>query len=114
MDLSAWKAQLLKGAAELAVLVILDQRETYGLALLESIREVGGIEMSEGSIYPLLTRLQKEGKIRGRWVDDPEAAHPRKYYSLTPGGRAFLSEMLQAWDEFEAGMRILVSDGVRP
>ncbi len=93
MDLNAWKAQLRKGAAELAVLAVLDRTETYGL------------DLSEGSIYPLLNRLQKEGKIRGRWVEDAEAAHPRKYYALTDDGRALLAGMLDEWGLFVAGMR---------
>ncbi len=105
MDLNAWKAQLRKGAAELAVLAVLDRTETYGLDLLERIHAAGGLDLSEGSIYPLLNRLQKEGKIRGRWVEDAEAAHPRKYYALTDEGRALLAGMLAEWGLFEAGMR---------
>lgn len=105
MDLSSWKAQLRKGAAELVVLALIAERESYGLDLLEQIRLAGGLDLSEGSIYPLLTRLHKEGKIRGRWVEVEEAAHPRKYYQLTREGREALSEMLAEWSEFEQGMR---------
>jgi hypothetical protein len=78
MDLNAWKAQLRKGAAELAALAILERKESYGLELLERIQGTGGLALSDGSIYPLLNRLQKDGKIRGRWVEDPDATHPRK------------------------------------
>jgi PadR family transcriptional regulator PadR len=105
MDLNAWKAQLRKGAAELAVLATLDRKESYGIEVLEEIHRAGGLELSEGSIYPLLNRLQKEGKIVGQWVDDPDANHPRKYYALTPAGRRLLREMLAEWSLFEAGMR---------
>jgi PadR family transcriptional regulator PadR len=105
MELNAWKAQLRKGAAELAVLATLDRCETYGLDLLERIHAAGGLELSEGSIYPLLNRLQKEGKILGRWVEDSDAVHPRKYYGLTDDGRAMLAEMLAEWTQFESGMR---------
>jgi PadR family transcriptional regulator PadR len=112
MDLNAWKAQLRKGAAELAVLAVLDRKESYGLELLEGIHEVGGLELSEGSIYPLLSRLQKEGKIRGRWVEDPDATHPRKYYRLTAAGRALLTEMLAEWALFESGMRQLIGEEI--
>ena len=108
MELDAWRAQLRKGAAELAVLATLDRGESYGLELLERIHAAGGLELSEGSIYPLLNRLQKEGKIRGRWVEDPDAAHPRKYYGLTDEGRALLVGMLAEWAQFEAGMRQLL------
>jgi PadR family transcriptional regulator PadR len=109
MDLNAWKSQLRKGAAELAVLAALDRQESYGLELLERIHAAGGLDLSEGSIYPLLNRLQKEGKIRGRWVEDADAAHPRKYYGLTDDGRALLGEMLAEWAQFEAGMRHILA-----
>jgi len=112
MDLNTWKAQLRKGAAELAVLARLDQRESYGLELLEQLQTAGTLELSEGSIYPLLNRLRKEGKIRGRWVEDPDATHPRKYYSLTTDGRTLLSEMLAEWAVFEAGMRQILGQEV--
>ena len=105
MELAAWRAQLRKGAAELAVLAALGQRESYGLELLERLQAVGGLELSGGSIYPLLNRLQKDGKIAGRWVEDADAAHPRKYYALTADGWALLAEMLAEWAQFEAGMR---------
>jgi PadR family transcriptional regulator PadR len=113
MELNAWKAQLRKGAAELAVLAALEHDESYGLELLERINVAGGLDLSEGSIYPLLNRLQKDGKIRGRWVEDPAAAHPRKYYALTAGGRALLAEMLVEWVQFEAGMRQILGEEAR-
>src|SRR5688572_14716681 len=106
MDLNAWKAQLRKGAAELAVLAVLDREETYGVDLLERIQTAGGLDLSGGSIYPLLNRLQQDGKIRGRWVEDEDASHPRKYYALTKTGRAVLAEMVTEWAQFEAGMRM--------
>jgi PadR family transcriptional regulator, regulatory protein PadR len=112
MDLQAWKAQLRKGAAELAVLARLEQRESYGLELLEGLQATGTLELSEGSIYPLLNRLQKDGKIVGRWVDDRDAVHPRKYYRLTAAGRALLAEMLAEWAMFEAGMRLILGEEV--
>ena len=110
MDLTAWRAQLRKGAAELAVLAVLDREETYGVDLLERIQMAGGLDLSGGSIYPLLNRLQQEGKIRGRWVEDADASHPRKYYALTKTGRAILAEMVMEWAQFEAGMRMLLGE----
>ena len=112
MELSAWKAQLRKGAAELAVLAALHRSESYGVQLLERIHAAGGLDLSEGSIYPLLNRLQKDGKIRGRGVEEPEAVHPRKYYGLTDEGRALLAEMLAEWAQFEAGMRQILGEEV--
>jgi len=112
MDLGAWKAQIRKGAAELAVLAMLDQGECYGVELLEQIHSVGGLDLSEGSIYPLLNRLQKEGKIRGRWVEDSDATHPRKYYRLTRDGSKLLAEMTAEWNRFESGMRSILGENV--
>ena len=109
MDLTAWKAQLRKGAAELAVLVALAKGESYGLALLEQINEAGGLELSEGSIYPLLNRLQTEGKIRAWWSQDEGASHPRKYYALTEEGRALKNAMLAEWAQFQSRMEQLLS-----
>jgi PadR family transcriptional regulator PadR len=113
MDLAAWKAQMRKGAAELAVLATLDRGECYGVELLEQLNDAGGLELSEGSIYPLLNRLQKDGKIRGRWVEDPGATHPRKYYRLTKDGAKLLAEMMAEWNRFEAGMRSILGEEAR-
>ena len=112
MDLSPWKSQLRKGAAELAVLATLERKESYGVELLERIQSIGGLALSDGSIYPLLNRLQKDGKIRGRWVEDPDATHPRKYYALTAEGRELLAEMIAEWARFEAGMREVLGETV--
>ena len=67
--LTAWKSQLRKGAAELAVLSLLGHRESYGLEILNALSRGSSFEVSEGSIYPLLKRLETSGKIRSRWVE---------------------------------------------
>lgn len=108
MDIERWKAQLRKGAAELAVLAVLDQEESYGLAILDTVRGEGGLAISEGSIYPLLNRLEKAGKITARWVEEEDASHPRKYYALTSEGRAVLNEMKAAWHLFQRDMSTLI------
>jgi len=112
VDLAAWKAQIRKGAAELAVLATIERGECYGVDLLEQIHSAGGLDLSEGSIYPLLNRLQREGKIRGRWVEDADATHPRKYYRLTRDGSRLLAEMTDEWNRFESGMRYILAGEV--
>lgn len=108
MDIERWKAQLRKGAAELAVLAVLDREESYGLAILDTVRGEGGLSISEGSIYPLLNRLEKAGKITARWVEDDDASHPRKYYALTEEGRTALNEMKAVWQLFQRDMSALL------
>ena len=66
-SISSWKSQLRKGAAELAVLALLRRGEAYGLEILQALTHAGQLEISEGSIYPLLKRLEKGGKIQARW-----------------------------------------------
>lgn len=111
MELDAWRSQLRKGAAELAVLAVLREGESYGIQLLETIRDQAGLELSEGSIYPLLKRLETEGKIASRWVDDADATHLRKYYSLTDEGIRILGLMRTEWHRFEKSMRAIVGEG---
>ena len=108
MDVTKWKTQLLKGAAELAVLSLLAGRDRFGLEILESISAAGGLGISEGSIYPLLNRLQREGKIVSRWVELPEASHPRKYYRLTGDGTTLLQKMKTEWKDFSTSLNRLL------
>lgn len=110
MDIESWKAQLRKGAAELAVMAVLEAHERYGLEILEEVRGEEGLAISEGTIYPLLNRLQKDGKLRARWVEDPGASHPRKYYALTEEGRVFLQQMRDAWEDFRLEMERLLKE----
>lgn len=104
MDLVSWKTQLWKGAAELAVLAALERKERYGLEILQTLSGRAGLEISEGTIYPLLQRLQKEGKVTARWIEEPGAGHPRKYYLLTADGTALLARMKDEWERFARGI----------
>ena len=102
MDISAWLSQLRKGAAELVVLAVVSRGECYGLKILEEANAEGDI-VSDGALYPLLNRLEKDGKLAARWVTG-DAPHPRKYYRLTEDGAATFAEMRQAWTAFRSAM----------
>jgi len=106
MDLNSWQSQLRKGAAELVVLAVLAKGEAYGLQILDRANQAGEI-VSDGALYPLLTRLEKAGKIAARW-DMVEGTNPRKYYRLTPEGEAMLGEMRRLWGGFRGMMDALV------
>lgn len=107
-SISSWKSQLRKGAAELAVLALLRRGEAYGLEILQALTHAGQLEISEGSIYPLLKRLEKGGKIQARWSDAPEGGAPRKYYALSDAGRSALAEMEIAWAGFRDELSAIV------
>lgn len=101
MDIAAWHSQLRKGAAELVVLSFLIKGESYGVEILDQVGGSGGV-LSEGSLYPLLTRLERDGKLVARWVMADGAKIPRKYYRLTDEGLALAAEMQRSWSEFSA------------
>ena len=77
--------QLRKGILELAILGSLSHGRRYGYSLVRSISGGGDIELTEGTIYPILNRLSKEGLLRSEWVESSQGP-PRKYYTLTPSG----------------------------
>ena len=90
------------------ILAILEGGERYGVEILEEARGPTGFEIADGTVYPLLNRLEREGKLRSKWVSDENASHPRKYYSLTADGAAALKGMKEAWREFRSGLDDLV------
>ncbi|HYW15427.1 MAG TPA: PadR family transcriptional regulator [Allosphingosinicella sp.] len=101
MDINSWQSQLRKGAAELVVLSVLKGGERYGLDILEQAGGSGGV-LSDGTLYPLLTRLEREGKLEARWAMADDAKVPRKYYRLSDEGEAMIGEMQRLWHEFSA------------
>ena len=107
MDTATWQAQLRKGAAELVVLSILGRGERYGVQILDETGQAGGV-VSDGSLYPLLNRLEREGKLAARWSLDEGVSHPRKYYRLTADGQRLLAEMRQVWGEFRKTISSIV------
>ncbi len=103
-----WDAQLRKGCLELAILASLWPEPLYGLAILRALRSRGGMEMAEGTLYPILNRLRIDGLVTSEWLD-AGTGHPRKYYTLTAAGRAKAKEMAAAWTDFSAQMDEIVS-----
>jgi PadR family transcriptional regulator, regulatory protein PadR len=102
-----WEAQLRKGCLEMAILASLWQSRLYGLEILRALSENSQLEVAEGTLYPILSRLKAEGLLQSEWVE-AEAGHPRKYYWLTAPGRRRIQEMAGAWDEFAAKIAVLV------
>ena len=84
---SRWESQLRKGSLDLAILAILWERRCYGLEIIRALRADGGVELAEGTLYPILMRLTEESLLESTWVES-ESGHPRKYYRLTKDGHA--------------------------
>jgi PadR family transcriptional regulator PadR len=94
-----WEVQLRKGCVELATLASLWPGRLYGLEMLRRLEYCSGIVVSEGTIYPLLGRLERDGLIEAEWVETG-LGHPRKYYTLTAAGSRRTLEMTRLWSRF--------------
>ncbi|PIQ23330.1 PadR family transcriptional regulator [bacterium (Candidatus Blackallbacteria) CG17_big_fil_post_rev_8_21_14_2_50_48_46] len=94
-----WQSQLLKGSLELCILSLIGERTRYAFEMIQELNDFEGLSISEGSIYPLLKRLQKEGLIDTFWSES-STGPPRKYYRLTEKGHEILTRMRLEWLKF--------------
>jgi PadR family transcriptional regulator PadR len=102
-----WEAQLRKGCLDLVILAVLWNERLYGLEILRRLEHTAGLDLAEGTLYPILMRLKQEGLLESTWVE-AETGHPRKYYRLTRAGRQRTSTMCQSWEEFSQGISRLL------
>jgi PadR family transcriptional regulator PadR len=103
-----WEVQLRKGCLELAILAALWDEKLYGLEILQRLESDSDLVISEGTVYPLLSRLKALELVRSEWVES-EGGHPRKYYALTPAGRQRAREMSVMWMRFSSSMDRLLA-----
>ena len=89
--------QLRKGILELAVMGVLYHERHYGYSLVRVLCERGSISLKEGTIYPILARLDRDGLVRSGWVESDQGP-PRKYYALTASGRQLFDELSRDFD----------------
>ena len=92
-------SQLRRGTVEYCVLALLREGERYGFELVRELGQVDGLVTSEGTIYPLLTRLRKDSLVTTFWQES-ESGPPRRYYRLTPAGDAALNVFMAEWARF--------------
>jgi PadR family transcriptional regulator, regulatory protein PadR len=107
-----WEVQLRKGCLELAILAALWDGKLYGLEILRRLESDSDLVVSEGTVYPLLSRLKALGLVRSEWVES-DAGHPRKYYALTAAGKERAREMARMWARFSSSMSKLLSPFAR-
>ena len=92
-------AQMRKGTLQYCVLALLADEERYGFDLVRSLAETDGMVTSEGTIYPLLSRLRRDGLVATTWRESPSGP-PRRYYQLTSDGRQALDAFAKEWASF--------------
>lgn len=103
-----WTVQVRKGVLELCILTALKGGERYGYELVKGLVAVPGVQVAEGSIYPLLSRLKRQGFVETRLVESVEGP-ARKYYSLTKGGRVQAETMGEYFRGLVTGFETLSS-----
>lgn len=102
-------SQMLKGTLEGCILAIISRRETYGYEIAQRLRQYGFGKIAEGTIYPLLLRLEKNRFISASYQKS-EAGPRRKYYSLTDLGRAELQDFIHSYMELTNAVSCLLQD----
>jgi PadR family transcriptional regulator PadR len=90
--------ELIAASTEPLILTLLSEGESYGYALIQRVKELSGdrIQWTDGMLYPVLHRLEKEGRIKSRWRV-AETGRRRKYYSILKEGRAALARAQEEW-----------------
>lgn len=104
--------QMLKGILDGCMLAIIKGREVYGYELAERLEDYGFESFSEGTIYPLLLRMQKE-KLLTSTLKKSTAGPRRKYYSLTPKGEEELGLFLERWGMLQKSVNNILNDEVK-
>lgn len=102
-------SQMLKGVLEGCVLAIIAQQETYGYEISQQLERYGFGTITEGTIYPLLLRLEKNGCLAAVYRASSQGPK-RKYYHLTEAGREELSRFVESFGEMAAAVQLLLND----
>lgn len=105
-------SQLLHGVLDMCLLSLIEDEASYGYEMVAKLKDRGLDLASEGSIYPLLSRLQKQGLIEGYLVQSPSGP-ARKYYRMSETGRETLAVWRREWGEFSSAVDEVLGAGRR-
>ncbi|BFH66056.1 hypothetical protein PsJ27TS7_00560 [Paenibacillus dendritiformis] len=97
--------QFKKGVLGLCVMVLINQRDRYGFELAQQISK--HVEVAEGALYPVLRRMVADGHCT-TYLQESTEGPPRKYYKLTPAGKAYMMELVSEWEKFVDGVQRLL------
>ena len=103
-------SQLRRGVLEFCVLALLRDTELYGFELVRALTEADGLVTTEGTLYPLLGRLRRDGAVETTWRESTSGP-PRRYYRLTPAGHEALGAFMVEWARFRTSVDSLLSLG---
>jgi PadR family transcriptional regulator PadR len=103
-------SQLLKGVLDMCLLAVIEEEPSYGYEMVQKLSQKGLALVSDGSIYPSLSRLQKRDLAEGYLVAS-QGGPPRKYYRITDEGTAALVQYRSSWHEVSAGVEAVLEGG---
>lgn len=108
--------QLKKGVLEMLVLSLICDEPTYGYDLLNQLktRSEGSLTLKEGTLYPILYRLEDDGLIRARWSQSEGRTAPKKMYEATEAGRAEKDRRYLVWKDFTQTVSMFLDGGMKP
>jgi PadR family transcriptional regulator PadR len=102
-------SQIRRGVLPYCVLAVLRQQEQYGFELVQTLSGIDGMVTGEGTIYPLLARLRRQGLVETTWQES-DAGPPRKYYRLAEAGQQALHEFAGSWRQLRDSVDDLIAD----
>jgi PadR family transcriptional regulator, regulatory protein PadR len=104
--------ELKRGTLEMVLLQLLSERDMYGYEITSALveRSGGAFDISDGTLYPVLYRLEKAGFVKPYW-QTPDRGVPRKYYGVTEAGGAALSRLRREWESFTVAVARLIQPG---
>jgi len=108
--LSNFRKQFNKGVLELGILKLLVEQDHYGYSLIKEIndRSLGVIELKDGTLYPILYRLEDQKLIESYWETQEGRGKPRKYYRITTIGKERFEDMLTDYLEVNSGIQKII------
>jgi PadR family transcriptional regulator PadR len=103
-----FRRELMKGSTETLILSLLAEESMYGYQLVREVerRSSGYFRLKEGTLYPALHRIERDGLVRSTWVGMSNG-HGRRYYAVTEAGHQRLEAMLREWDRFAAAVNLV-------
>ena len=105
-------SSLRRGTLEFCVLAMVEAEDNYGTEIVHRFGAERSLATTEGTIYPLLSRLRRVGWLDSKWSESPSGP-PRRYYTLTDSGRAALQHFRTEWVSFRQTVDRLVGTGER-
>lgn len=105
-----WAAQLKKGSLQICVMSLLSKSEMYGYEIIKALQKEsdGFFDLKEGTLYPILYRLEERKYVKSKWLRKDKSKPPRNYYSITKEGKKALKEAIKEFRNMvESTERIL-------